>query len=66
MDEMARMEAGLTMDDPLQQLELREHSLALRAQKFGIWSDPVRSHCAVAVERFPRLGCSYTVDTAWR
>ena len=43
MDEMARMEAGLTMDDPLQQLELREHSLALRAQKFGIWSDPVRS-----------------------
>ena len=41
MDEMARMEAGLTMDDPLQQLELREHSLALRAQKFGIWSDPV-------------------------
>jgi len=40
MDEMTRMEAGLTMDDPLQQLELREHSLALRAQKFGIWSDP--------------------------
>ena len=33
----------MTMDDPLQQLELREHSLALRAQKFGIWSDPVRS-----------------------
>ena len=39
-DEMARMEAGLTMDDPLQQLELREHSLALRVQSYGIWSDP--------------------------
>ncbi len=48
MDEMARMEAGLTMDDPLQQLELREHSLALRAQKFGIWSDPVRICCSTA------------------
>lgn len=49
MDEMARMEAGLLMDDPLQQLELREHSLALRAQKFGIWSDSVRAYCGVAV-----------------
>ena len=59
MDEMARMEAGLTMADPLQQLELREHSLALRAQKFGIWSDPVRSRCATAPTR------RYMPDAVW-
>ena len=43
------MEAGELGDDPLQQLELREHSLALRAQMFGIWSD---------ANHTPNAGCA--------
>ena len=58
MDEMARMEAGELGDDPLQQLELREHSLALRAQMFGIWSDAnhtPNAGCAPPLPPHPRL-----------